>query len=262
VPKVLVETIDSVIKITLNDPATLNALGEAMAGEIREAVMFAADPKQEFRCLLLTGSGRAFCSGGSIRMMGEGKQSQDPIDRISLSTHHHYVMKLLKDLPFPIIAAVNGPAAGLGFSYALAGDLIVAARSAYFLAAFRNIGVSPDGGLSWVLPKLVGMARAKELMLMGNRLPAEQALEWGLINRVYDDEVFQEKTIELAQEVANGPTVALGKIRQLALESWDLTFEQHLNEEEVLQLQTFATTDAKEGAQAMLEKRSAHFVGK
>lgn len=255
------DIIESVIRITLNDPGTLNALGAEMAGELREAVRFAADPKQHFRCLVLTGAGRAFCSGGSVGMMTGGNQDQPATEKISLGTHHHYVMKLLRGLPFPVITAVNGPAAGLGFSYALAGDMIVAARSAFFLAAFRNIGVSPDGGLSWTLPKIIGWARARELMLMGNRLPAEQALEWGLINRVYDDETFMEETMQLAQALANGPTVALGKIRQLAWEGWDLSFEQLLDAEEKLQLQTFATADAREGAFAMLEKRAAKFRG-
>lgn len=195
-------------------------------------------------------------------MMGDAREAVNETDRISLGTHHHYVMKLLKTLPYPVITAVNGPAAGLGFSYALAGDLIVAAKSAFFLAAFRNVGVSTDGGLSWMLPKIIGWARARELMLMGDRLSAGQALEWGLINRVYEDDDFMQQTMELAREVASGPTVALGKIRQLAWESWDLSFEQHLDKEEQLQLQTFATADAREGAHAMLEKRGANFEGR
>lgn len=256
------DTTDSIVRITMDDPDTLNAMGEIMARELREAVRFAADPKQGFRCLVLTGAGRGFCSGGSAGLMARDTGSEEVTDRISLGTHHHYVMKLLKQMPYPVITAVNGPAAGLGFSYALAGDLIVAARSAYFLAAFRNVGVSPDGGLSWTLPKLIGWARAKELMLMGSRLPAEQALEWGLINRVYDDETFTEDTMRLAQKVAGGPTVALGRIRQLAWEGWDLSFEQHLDEEERLQLQTFATEDAREGVHALLEKRDANFQGR
>ncbi len=259
--QVQIDTDDTVVTITLDDPRTLNAMDEAMARGLREAIRFAADPKQGFRCLVLTGAGRGFCSGGSVGLM-TGDHDRATSDRISLGTHHHYVMKQLKNLPYPVITAVNGPAAGLGFSYALAGDLIVAARSAYFLAAFRNVGVSPDGGISWVLPKLIGWARAKELLLLGNRLPAEQALAWGLVNRVYEDDTFTENTMRLARKVAGGPTVALGTIRRLAWNGWDLSFEQHLDEEERLQLQTFATEDAREGAHALMEKRDAIFQGR
>jgi len=261
---VQVDSVDAVIRVTLNDPETMNAMGEKMAREFREAIRFASDPGQDFRCLVLTGAGRAFCSGGNVGMMAGdgGNQALEPEDRISLGTHHHYVLKLLKGLPFPVITAVNGPAAGLGFSYALAGDLIVAAKSAFFLAAFRNLGVSPDGGLSWTLPKIIGWARARELLLMGNRLPAEQALEWGLINRVFDDADFMENTMALAREVASGPTVALGKIRQLAWAGWDLSYEQHLDMEERLQLETFSTADAEEGVRAMMERRDAGFTGR
>ncbi len=251
---------DSVLKITLNDPKTLNALSETLSQELREAIRFAADPAHKFRCLVLTGAGRAFCSGGNVGMM-TGEEREKPADPITLGTHHHYILKLLKGLHYPIITAVNGAAAGLGFSYALTGDLIVASKSAFFLTAFNKLGVSPDGGLSWTLPKLIGWARAKELLLMGDRLPAEKALEWGLINRVFDDEHFIEQTMQLAQELANGPTVALGKIRQLAWESWDQSFEQQLDTEEKAQPRTFATADAREGAMAMLEKRRAEFKG-
>lgn len=260
--KVQIDVDDAIITITLNDPQKLNALGPTMARELREAVRFAADPQQNFRCLVLTGAGRAFCSGGSVGMMKGDKPGPEQQDRITLGTHHHYVMKMLKALPYPVITAVNGPAAGLGFSYALAGDLIVAAESAFFLAAFRNVGVSSDGGLSWTLPKIIGWARAKELMLMGNRLPAELALQWGLVNRVFDDASFMEQTLQLAKQLAAGPTIALGTMRQLAWESWDLSFEQHLDHEEHVQLQTFATDDAREGAYAMLEKRDALFQGR
>ncbi|MYM64237.1 enoyl-CoA hydratase-related protein [Pseudomaricurvus sp. HS19] len=258
---VQLETAGSVLKLTLNDPASLNAMGPAMAREMRDAVRFASDPQKNFRCLVITGAGRAFCSGGNLGMMGGNSQATES-DPVSLSTHHHHVIKLLKNLPYPIITAINGPAAGLGFSYALTGDLIVAAKSAYFLAAFRNVGVSTDGGLSWTLPKYIGWARAKELLLMGNRLSATQALEWGLINRVFDDDSFMAETMALAQEIAAGPTVALGTIRQLTWEGWDSSLEQHLDREEQVQLKTFTTNDAREGAMSLMEKRKAEFSGK
>lgn len=257
------ETTGSILTITLNHPQTLNAMSAQMAGEMRDAIRYAADPGHQIRCLVITGAGRAFCSGGNVGMMaGDDSQPEAETERVSLGTHHHYVLKQLRELPYPVVTAVNGPAAGLGFSYALAGDMIVAAQSAFFLAAFRNIGVSPDGGLSWTLPKLIGWARAKELLLMGNRLSAEQALEWGLVNRVFDDASFMDETMALAQQLAEGPTVALGAMRQLAWEGWEQNFAQHLDREEQVQLGTFATADAREGAMAMLEKRKPVFSGK
>ncbi len=258
---VAIETDGSVLKLTLNDPASLNAMGPAMARELRDAVRFASDPGQNFRCLVITGAGRAFCSGGNLGMMGGSPQAADS-DPVSLGTHHHHVIKLLKSLPYPVITAVNGPAAGLGFSYALTGDLIVAAQSAFFLAAFRNVGVSTDGGLSWTLPKYIGWARAKELLLMGERLSAEQALEWGLINRVFNDDSFMQETMALAQQIAAGPTVALGAVRQLSWEGWDTSLERHLDREEQVQLRTFTTSDAREGAMSLMQKRKPEFSGK
>ncbi len=256
---VLVDEGDDILTLTLNEPDTLNAMSATLAQAFLEAVEFAADPAQSFRCLVITGAGRGFCSGGNVGMMrGDG----DGGGGIRLATHHHRVMQLLRDLPYPIVTAVNGPAAGLGFSYALAGDLIVAARSAFFLAAFRNVGVTPDGGLTWTLPRIVGWARAKELLLLGNRLGAEQALEWGLVSRVIDDEHFADAVRELALQVAAGPTKALGGIRSLLAESWENGFDAQLQAEEALQLEAFTTADAREGAIAMLEKRKPRFEGR
>lgn len=259
-PQVLVEAEGPVLKLTLNDPDRLNAIGEPMAREILAAVEDAADPSAGHRCLLLTGAGRGFCAGGSLGLMqgGDGTGGSG----ISLGTHHHRVMRLLRNLPFPVVTAVNGPAAGLGFSYALAGDLVVAAKSAYFLAAFRNVGVSPDGGLSWMLPKIVGWSRAKELLLLGKRLPAGQALEWGLVNRVFDDDTFMDEATRLARELAAGPTLALGEMRQLLYDSWEQGFDAQLDAEERRQLVTFGSSDAREGAMALVEKRAPVFNGR
>ncbi len=258
---VLTELEGQVLKLTLNHPETLNAMGPQMAREIRDAARLASDPAQDIRCLLLTGAGRGFCSGGSLGMMSGDGASADQADPVSLGTHHHYTLKLLRELPFPVVTAINGPAAGLGFSYALAGDIVLAGESAYFLAAFSRLGVSSDGGLSWLLPKLVGWARAKELMLLGRRLPAPQALEWGLVNEVCEDANLQERALELARELSEGPTVALGTLRNLLWESWELDYARHLDEEERRQLLTFASEDAREGAMSMLEKREAKFRG-
>lgn len=263
--KVLVETHGSVIKLTLNDPKTLNAMGPEMANEIKDAVAYVADSQGKFRCLVITGAGRGFCSGGNVAWIDENQQTKRSGEKVehgvSLGTHHHHVLKQLKQLSIPIVTAVNGPAAGIGLSYALAGDMIVAASSAFFVASYRNIGISVDGGASWMLSRYIGWARAKELLLMGSRLPASKALAWGLINRVFSDDDFATETMALASELANGPTVALGEIRKLAWEGWNNSYEDHLDLEEQTLPLTFATEDSIEGAKAMLEKRPAIFKG-
>jgi 2-(1,2-epoxy-1,2-dihydrophenyl)acetyl-CoA isomerase len=147
-------------------------------------------------------------------------------------------------------------------SFALMGDLVLCARSAYFLQAFRRIGLVPDGGSTWILPRLIGKARAIELSLLGERLPADKALEWGLVNRVFADDQLLEKALEMGRELAAGPTVALGLIRQLYWESPDNTYEQQLNLERRMQRQAGASADFKEGVRAFLQKRPANFKGK
>lgn len=260
--KVLLQENGPVVTLTLNDPAKLNALDPDMAEQLRAAMERVVSDAPRFRCLVITGAGRGFCSGGSLGLIGHsGAQAQRKPHGVALGSHHHQVLKQLKSLPFPIVTAVNGPAAGLGFSYALAGDMIVASRSAFFAAAFPRLGVSPDGGLSWTLPRLVGWTRAKELLLLGRRLPAETALDWGLVNAVFDDSVFMEETMKLVHELASGPTIALGATRGLLWDGWANSYDQHLDLEERVQKPTFATHDAKEGAQAMLERRAPSFIG-
>ena len=161
-----------------------------------------------------------------------------------------------------MITAVNGPAAGVGMSFALMGDMILAARSAFFLQAFRRIGLVPDGGSTWLLPRLVGLARAKELSLLGERLPAEKALEWGLINRVYDDADLMGEATKLAHDLASGPTVSLGQIRSLYNRSFDRSYEEQLDAERWAQLIAGRSADFSEGVAAFLGKRPAEFKGK
>jgi 2-(1,2-epoxy-1,2-dihydrophenyl)acetyl-CoA isomerase len=179
----------------------------------------------------------------------------------TLETVFHPFIRRLRDLPYPIITAVNGPAAGAGMSVALMGDLVLCARSAYFLQAFRRIGLVPDCGSTWLLPRLIGRARAIELSLLGERLPAETALAWGLVNRVFDDEALMPEAIRLAHDLANGPTVALGLIRRLYWESPENSYEQQLDLECRSQRTAGASADFREGVTAFLEKRPAKFAG-
>ena len=246
--------------LKLDHQEVMNAVSMDMLGGLAEALDEIEDRKAEARCLVLTGAGRAFCTGANL----QGRNNQKPGRSnagAALETGFHPFLRRLRNLHCPIVTAVNGAAAGAGMSFALMGDMILCARSAYFLQAFRRIGLVPDCGSTWLLPRLVGKARAVELSLMGERLPAEKALEWGLVNRVHDDAVRMEEALKLAHELANGPTVALALIRRLYWESPENSFEDQLNLEFQSQRIAGATADFKEGVTAFLEKRPAAFKG-
>jgi 2-(1,2-epoxy-1,2-dihydrophenyl)acetyl-CoA isomerase len=205
----------------------------------------------------MTGAGRGFCAGANLQPGSSGSRDAGLV----LETLYHPFLRRLRELPMPLVTAANGAAAGVGMSFALMGDLVLCARSAYFLQAFRRIGLVPDGGSTWILPRLVGKARAMELSLLGERLPAEMALQWGLINRVVDDAELMDKAKDLARDLANGPTVALGLMRRLYWESAGNSYEEQLNLERQMQRKAGNTADFREGVRAFLEKRPAKFKG-
>src|SRR6201992_3799212 len=247
--------------LKLDHQEVMNAVSMDMLGGLAEALDAIDDKRDDVRCLVLTGAGRAFCTGANL----QGRDKQKPGRSNAGATREpgfHPFLRRLRNLHCPIVTSVNGPAAGAGMSFALMGDMILCARSSYFLQAFRRIGLVPDCGSTWLLPRLVGKARAIELSLMGDRLPAERALEWGLVNRVHDDGALMEETMKLAHELASGPTVALSLIRKLYWDSSDNSFEDQLNLEFESQRIAGATLDFKEGVTAFLEKRPAKFKGK
>ncbi len=249
----------AVAVLSMNHQEVLNALSGEMLQGMTDALDALARSSSRVRCLVLTGAGRAFSTGANLQGGSSG-----PLPRgagHALETQFHPFLRRLRDLPYPIITAVNGPAAGAGMSLALMGDLIFCARSAYFLQAFRRIGLVPDCGSTWLLPRLIGRARAIELSLLGERLPAETALTWGLVNRVFDDEALMSEALRLAHDLATGPTVALGLIRRLYWESPENSYEQQLDLECRMQRTAGASRDFREGVTAFLEKRPAKFVG-
>ncbi len=247
--------------LTMNHPEVMNAASAAMIRGLMAAVDYVAEPGEGFRALVLTGEGRGFCSGANLSGETGSGVSPSGAAGVSLETVYHPFLRKLRDLRMPFLTAVNGAAAGVGMSFALMGDLVLAARSAYFLQAFARIGLVPDGGSTWLLPRLVGLARSKELSLLADKLPAETALEWGLINRVYDDAVLLDETLKLALRLAEGPALALGLIRRLYWDSPHNSFEVQIDLERQAQQKACESADFIEGITAFLEKRPAKFAG-
>ncbi len=245
--------------IRLNDPATLNAVTLATIEEIGAAL---DEITGSARAMVLTGAGRAFCSGANLSGgMGGGPSDGLPDAGRSLETHINPLMLRLRDLPFPWVSAVKGSAAGVGCSLALAADLVVAGESAFFLQAFARIGLVPDGGSSWLLAKGVGRARAMEMMLLGERIPAAKALEWGMVNRLVPDEQVMPTALDLAKALAAGPTQSLAMIRRMAWSAADASFEDAIATERKNQRDAGRTADHREGVAAFLTKRPARFTG-
>ena len=254
---------DQLAILTLNNPSVLNAISLDMVDELKHALGQVIIPENKVRCLLITGAGRGFCSGANLKSRKLSLSGDDARSTgLSLDTTYNPIFLTLRSLKIPVITAVKGPAAGIGMTLALMGDLVLAGKSAYFLQAFRNVGLIPDGGATWLLPRLIGMARAMELSLLAQRLPAEKALEWGLINRVVEDDDLLPEAIALGQNLASGPTVSLGLIRQAYWQSADNTHAEQLHLEANLQQICGASEDALEGRMAFLEKRKTNFQGK
>jgi len=251
----------AVAVLAFNDPGTLNAIGRAMRQDFTAAIDIVADPSRGVRCLLLTGEGRAFCSGANLNEKDEDESAPDADMGATLRAWYNPTLLRLRELPLPIVSAVNGPAAGIGMSFALSADLVLAGRSAYFLQAFARIGLVPDGGATWLLPRLVGRARALELSLLAERLPAETALAWGLVNRVVDDADLAHEALTVAARLAAGPTVAYAELRRLAWQSLDSTYESQLAAEADAQMRAGRTADYREGVLAFAEKRPPRFAG-
>jgi 2-(1,2-epoxy-1,2-dihydrophenyl)acetyl-CoA isomerase len=248
----------NVAVLTFNHPEVMNAASPKLVAGATEALKFISKPESGFRAVILTGEGRGFCSGANLseRSSGTPMDSGD-----SLQIVFHPFLRRLRNMKMPIITAVNGAAAGVGMSIALMGDIILAARSAYFLQAFTRIGLVPDGGSTWTLPRLVGTARARELSLLAEKLPAETALQWGLINRIHDDAALMDEALKLAQRLADGPTKALTLTRELYVASLENSFEDQIDLESRYQSQASATKDFAEGVTAFLQKRPAKFTG-
>ena len=246
----------AVATLTLNRPDSLNALTSTMLDEMRAAIdgLVASGA----RALLLTGAGRGFSSGADL---ASGGGLPDDVGA-ALEAHFNPLVEALFRLPVPVVAAVNGPCAGAGCSLALAADIVIAGRSAYFLQAFINIGLIPDAGATWLLPRLAGRARAMEMMMLGERIPAEKAADWGLISRVVEDAELESEAAALAARLAQGPTIAYGLLRRLARDAEQLPLSDALRAERIAQREAGRTDDFKAAVMAFLQKQPPRFEGR
>jgi len=261
---ILLEEEGGVATLTINRPQMLNALHVGVVSEMIDAVDRLRD-EGTARALLMTGAGRGFSSGADLAGGGAGgaPMGSGPFDAGKvLESHFNPLLERLFALPIPFVTAVNGPAAGAGCSIALAGDIVVAGRSAYFLQAFVNIGLVPDVGSTWLLPRLAGRARAQAMMMLGERIPAETAEDWGLIWKCVDDDELMPTAREIAGKLASGPTRAYALIRQGIRACLDTTLTEALMIERQNQLFAGRTGDFVEGVSAFLQKRPANFRGK
>lgn len=243
--------------LTLDDPATLNAMTPDLLGSLASAIAQAEDDPH-VRAIVLTGAGRGFCSGQNLKafeVLGSDIVA-------GVMTHYWPAMQAMRTCRAPIVVAVNGVAAGGGFSLAMAGDMIVAARSAKFIQVFSRIGLVPDLGSTWLLPRLIGRQRALELMLLNEPLSADTAHEWGLVRHVVDDPELLSEATKLAKRLAEGPTRALVATRALIDESEHATYADQFRKEIEVQADIRKSDDALEGRRAFTEKRAAHFTGR
>jgi len=251
-------------KVELNRPDTMNAWNRQFGIDLLAAIESVAGD-DEVRAVMITGAGRGFSSGADLKEMGSNDDRTPeghPDVRRTLTERYHPIITTIRTMPKPVVAAVNGPAVGIGLSLALASDLIVAKESAYFLLAFVNIGLVPDGGSSLFVPTRVGMARATEMAMLGERIAAPQALDWGLINRVFADEEFASASEQLIDQLAAGPTRSYaGTKRQL--NNWLYTrMEEQLELEADIQQEMAGSADFVEGVLAFVQKRQAAFGGR
>jgi 2-(1,2-epoxy-1,2-dihydrophenyl)acetyl-CoA isomerase len=247
---------NGVAVVTMRRPDVMNALNTQMRGEITHAIGTAG---AEARVVVLTGEGRAFCSGQDL-----GDRANVANINLERTLRDEYVPMLMAivDCPVPVIAAVNGTAAGAGANLALVCDVVIAARSASFIQAFSRIGLIPDAGGTWALPRQVGLARAMGASLFADKIPAEQAADWGMIWEAVDDEAFDAVWRDRAAHLAQGPTEAYKRIKQAMRASFGNTLQEQLLLEGQLQGQCGRTRDFKEGVMAFLEKRPARFEGR
>lgn len=253
---VLFEVVNNVGIVTLNRPEKLNSFNREMALSMQEYLD--ACQARDVRAVYITGAGKAFSAGQDL---AEVSDPEGPGMTVILSEHYNPIVRRIRKLEKPVVAAVNGVAAGAGANIALCCDIVVAAQSASFIQAFSKIGLIPDSGGTHTLPRLIGWQKASALMMLGEKVPAQEAERIGMIYKVFADEGFQKTSMDLAEYLATMPTRGLAYIKQVLTMSFTTTFEEQLQDEDVFQQKAAQTNDYKEGVQAFLEKRQPKFRG-
>jgi 2-(1,2-epoxy-1,2-dihydrophenyl)acetyl-CoA isomerase len=253
---ILFEVRDNVAHVTLNRPKASNALDLEMAKQLM-AVALRCEADRNVRAVLLTGAGKSFCAGGDVKVFLAQKEL--PAYLREITSYLHLAISRFARLDAPVIAAVQGSAAGGGFSLAISCDLVIAADSATFLMAYSKIGMAPDGGSTYFLPRLVGMKRAMELALTNRVLSAREACEWGIVTEVVPQENLESRAEELARSLAQGPTGAFGSAKRLLHGGWNQTLETQMELESRAIAEAGGTADGQEGIKAFVEKRKAKF---
>lgn len=260
---VLVEDTDGVRTITLNRPAAYNSLNVELKNRLVETLrVTAAD--DDVRAVVLTGAGKAFCAGQDLKEHVGLLLDKDPAPLSTVEEHYNPIATSIAEMPKPIIAAVNGPAAGAGAAFAYAADVRIAASSANFLMAFANVGLGPDSGASWTLQRLIGYGRALELMLLPRKVHADEALRIGLVSEVVEDAgdgAVLTRAQELAAKLATGPTVAYQKIKHTLAAATSSSLREALAAEQVAQNELGTTADHHEAVDAFVNKRTPKFTG-
>lgn len=249
-----------VATLTLNRPKSLNSFTAEMHAEIRVAMQQVSE-SPDIRCLVITGAGRGFCAGQDLGDRASSGAGDVPDVGASVEKYYNPLIHSIMNLPKPVICAVNGVAAGAGASLALACDIVLAARSASFIQVFCKIGLIPDSGGTWNLPRAVGLARAKGLAMLGDRLPAETAASWGMIWQCVDDDALMDEAQRMARHFATQPTRALGRIKKLLHESFNNTLGEQLAMEQKAMHELGQSEDYREGVAAFLGKREPVFRG-
>ncbi len=259
------ETLDfsisnNIATITLNRPENANALNPIMAKELSNMAI-ECDENKDIRAVIIEGSGKMFCAGGDLKAFSDAGDSAPALIK-QMAGDLHIAISRFSRMDAPTIAAINGTAAGAGFSIAISADVVISTKSAKFVMAYTNAGLSPDGSSTYFLPRRIGDRRARELMLTNRVLSAEEALDWGLINKIVDQKNLSTTTKELAEEFASGPTLAYGKVKNLLNASFDNGLETQMELETRGISDMARSSDGREGIQAFLNKRKPNFKGK
>lgn len=245
---------------TLNRPEHGNSLNRDLCEAFASQAATLGQAPVPPRAILLKAAGKNFCVGGDISTMAASDAL--PAALASLATPLHQAIKLIHGFDAPVISAVRGAAAGAGLGLAVGADIVIASKTAKFALAYGAIGLSPDGGATWTLPRLIGARRTLDLALRNKRLTAEEALQWGMVSLVVDDEALDGEALAVAKAIADGPTLAFGRMRRLISESSQVTLSDQLDRESAAIVQSGDSADAHEGVRAFIEKRAANFMGR